>query len=92
MLNYLQTKARPVYDPFSSGGSIPLEAQRLGLRAYDSDLNPVAAPIGKALVEIPPKFAGRPPGSGRGRERRGPRLEGRAGAGGGRTLLRPVDA
>ncbi len=61
ILEYLQTKAPPVYDPFSGGGSIPLEAQRLGLRAYGSDLNPVAALIGKALVEIPPKFAGKPP-------------------------------
>ncbi|PBB91720.1 hypothetical protein CK215_15790 [Mesorhizobium sp. WSM3864] len=61
ILSYLQQKAPPVYDPFSGAGSIPLEAQRLGLRAYGSDLNPVAALIGKALVEIPPKFAGRPP-------------------------------
>ncbi len=61
ILDYLQTKAPPVYDPFSGGGSIPLEAQRLGLRAYGSDLNPVAVLIGKALVEIPPKFAGQPP-------------------------------
>lgn len=61
LLDYLQTKAPPVYDPFSGGGSIPLEAQRLGLRAYGSDLNPVAVLIGKALIEIPPKFAGRPP-------------------------------
>lgn len=61
VLTYLQTKAPPVYDPFSGGGSIPLEAQRLGLRAYGSDLNPVAVLIGKALVEIPPKFAGAPP-------------------------------
>ena len=61
ILDYLQTKGPPVYDPFSGGGSIPLEAQRLGLRAYGSDLNPVAVLIGKALVEIPPKFAGRPP-------------------------------
>lgn len=61
ILSYLQTKAPPVYDPFSGGGSIPLEAQRLGLRAYGSDLNPVAVLIGKALVEIPPKFAGSPP-------------------------------
>jgi len=61
VLDYLQTKAPPVYDPFSGGGSIPLEAQRLGLRAYGSDLNPVAVLIGKALVEIPPKFAGKPP-------------------------------
>ena len=48
-------------DPFCGGGSIPLEAQRLGLRAYASDLNPVAVLITKALIEIPPKFAGRPP-------------------------------
>jgi putative DNA methylase len=61
ILDYLQTKAPPVYDPFSGGGAIPLEAQRLGLRAYGSDLNPVAVLIGKALVEIPPKFAGLPP-------------------------------
>ena len=61
ILAYLQEKAPPVYDPFSGGGSIPLEAQRLGLRAYGSDLNPVAVLIGKALVEIPPKFAGKPP-------------------------------
>jgi putative DNA methylase len=61
LLTYLQTKAPPVYDPFSGGGSIPLEAQRLGLRAYGSDLNPVAVLIGKALVEIPPKFPDRPP-------------------------------
>ncbi|MBZ9939465.1 DUF1156 domain-containing protein [Mesorhizobium sp. BR1-1-16] len=61
ILDYLQTKASPVYDPFSGGGSIPLEAQRLGLRAYGSDLNPVAVLIGKALVEIPPKFTNMPP-------------------------------
>lgn len=45
-----------MYDPFSGGGSIPLEAQRLGLPAYGSDLNPVAVMIGKAMIEIPPKF------------------------------------
>jgi putative DNA methylase len=61
ILDYLQAKAPPVYDPFCGGGSIPLEAQRLGLRAYGSDLNPVAVLISKALVEIPPKFAGFPP-------------------------------
>lgn len=61
VLAYLQEKAPPVYDPFCGGGSIPLEAQRLGLRAYGSDLNPVAVLISKALVEIPPKFAGLPP-------------------------------
>jgi putative DNA methylase len=58
---YLQAKAPSVYDPFCGGGSIPLEAQRLGLPAYGSDLNPVAVLISKALVEIPPKFAGRAP-------------------------------
>lgn len=46
----------PIYDPFSGGGSIPLEAQRLGLPAHGSDLNPVAVMIGKAMVEIPPLF------------------------------------
>src|SRR5512132_31683 len=51
----------PVLDPFCGGGSIPLEAQRLGLETHASDLNPVAVLITKALVEIPPKFAGRPP-------------------------------
>lgn len=51
----------PVLDPFAGGGSIPLEAQRLGLTAYASDLNPVAVLITKALVEIPSRFAGRPP-------------------------------
>src|SRR6266581_1603515 len=48
----------PVLDPFAGGGSIPLEAQRLGLEAHASDLNPVAVLINKALIEIPPKFAG----------------------------------
>ncbi len=49
------------HDPFAGGGSLPLEAQRLGLEAYASDLNPVAVLINKAMVEIPPKFAGCPP-------------------------------
>ncbi|MBE9107334.1 DUF1156 domain-containing protein [Nostoc cf. edaphicum LEGE 07299] len=51
----------PVLDPFCGGGSIPLEAQRLGLEAHGSDLNPVAVLITKALIEIPPKFANQPP-------------------------------
>ena len=50
-----------VLDPFCGGGTIPLEAQRLGLSAYGGDLNPVAVLISKAMVEIPPRFAGRPP-------------------------------
>ena len=54
-------KAPPLLDPFAGGGSIPLEAQRLGLEAHASDLNPVAVMINKALVEIPPKFADMPP-------------------------------
>ena len=49
------------HDPFAGGGSLPLEAQRLGLESYASDLNPVAVLINKAMIEIPPKFAGRPP-------------------------------
>ncbi len=50
-----------ILDPFAGGGSIPLEAQRLGLEAHASDLNPVAVLINKALIEIPPKWAGQPP-------------------------------
>ena len=51
----------PLLDPFAGGGSIPLEAQRLGLEAHASDLNPVAVMINKAMIEIPPRFAGMPP-------------------------------
>jgi len=58
---FLATKAPPIMDPFAGGGSIPLEAQRLGLRAYASDLNPVAVLINKALIEIPPRFANMSP-------------------------------
>lgn len=51
----------PLLDPFAGGGSIPLEAQRLGLEAHAHDLNPVAVMINKAMIEIPPKFAGQAP-------------------------------
>ena len=51
----------PVYDPFSGGGSIPLEAQRLGLPAHGSDLNPIPVLIGKAMLEMPPKFKNQEP-------------------------------
>ena len=51
----------PFHDPFAGGGALPLEAQRLGLEAHASDLNPVAVLINKAMIEIPPKFAGCPP-------------------------------
>ena len=49
------------HDPFAGGGALPLEAQRLGLESYASDLNPVAVLINKAMIEIPPKFAGQSP-------------------------------
>jgi putative DNA methylase len=58
------------HDPFAGGGSLPLEAQRLGLESYASDLNPVAVLINKAMIEIPPKFAGRPPVNPEARERK----------------------
>ncbi len=61
VLAYLARRAPPVCDPFCGGGSIPLEAQRLGLRAHGSDLNPVAVLVSKATCEIPPRFAGRGP-------------------------------
>lgn len=50
-----------LHDPFAGGGTIPLEAQRMGLEAYASDLNPVAVLINKAMIEVPPRFAGRAP-------------------------------
>ncbi|MDI9331682.1 MAG: DUF1156 domain-containing protein [Alphaproteobacteria bacterium] len=49
------------HDPFSGGGALPLEAQRLGLEAHAADLNPVAVMINKAMIEIPPKFSNLPP-------------------------------
>jgi putative DNA methylase len=49
------------HDPFAGGGALPLEAQRLGLESFASDLNPVAVTINKAMIEIPPRFAGRAP-------------------------------
>ena len=55
------TKLPPFHDPFAGGGALPLEAQRLGLESHASDLNPVAVLINKAMIEIPPKFTGRPP-------------------------------
>ncbi len=69
----------PVYDPFAGGGSIPLEAQRLGLEAHASDLNPVAVLINKALIEIPPKFANMPPVNPEDRSRIGAEWKGAAG-------------
>jgi putative DNA methylase len=49
------------HDPFAGGGALPLEAQRLGLKSYASDLNPVAVVINKAMIELPPRFAEKPP-------------------------------
>ena len=58
------------HDPFAGGGALPLEAQRLGLEAYASDLNPVAVLINKAMIEIPPRFAGKAPVNSASREER----------------------
>jgi putative DNA methylase len=54
-------KMPPLHDPFSGGGTIPLEAQRLGLEAFASDLNPVAVLISKAMIEVPLRFSGHIP-------------------------------
>ncbi len=59
--NFDPEKLPAFHDPFAGGGALPLEAQRLGLESYASDLNPVAAMICKAMIEIPLKFAGRTP-------------------------------
>lgn len=58
---FSEHKLPSFHDPFAGGGTLPLEAQRLGLEPYASDLNPVAVLINKAMIEIPPKFAGQPP-------------------------------
>jgi putative DNA methylase len=58
---YDPEKLPAFHDPFAGGGALPLEAQRLGLQSYASDLNPVAVLICKAMIEIPPRFAGKPP-------------------------------
>ena len=72
-------KPPALLDPFAGGGSIPLEAQRLGLEAHASDLNPVAVMINKAMIEIPPKFAGQPPVNPESRRQLGAAWEGAAG-------------
>ncbi len=90
-----RNKLPAFHDPFAGGGALPLEAQRLGLESYASDLNPVAVLINKAMIEIPPKFAGQAagePGGAQGQRVHRAGVEGRAGAGRGRALLRPVDA
>ncbi|RKU18946.1 hypothetical protein C6501_01970 [Candidatus Poribacteria bacterium] len=61
VLQYLNDHCPAVYDPFCGGGSIPLEAQRLGLRARGSDLNPLPVLLTKAMIELPPKFHNQPP-------------------------------
>ena len=61
VLAYLSEKALPVYDPFCGGGAIPFEAQRLGLRAIASDLNPVSVLLNKAMIELPHPFRNQPP-------------------------------
>jgi putative DNA methylase len=69
----LSTDGNPpsLLDPFAGGGSIPLEAQRLGLEAHAGDLNPVAVMINKAMIEIPPRFSGQPPVNPEGRDKAG---------------------
>lgn len=61
IMKYTNNNPPALLDPFAGGGAIPLEAQRLGLEAHAHDLNPVAVMINKAMIEIPPRFANRPP-------------------------------
>src|SRR5262249_20199020 len=61
MLRHCDGKLPPVFDPFSGGGSIPLEASRLGFEAHAADLNPVAVLLNKCNLELAPRWAGRPP-------------------------------
>ena len=61
VLQYLRDRCPAIYDPFCGGGSIPLEAQRLGLRARASDLNPLPVLLTKAMIELPPTFHNQKP-------------------------------
>jgi len=61
MLKHCAGKLPEVFDPFSGGGSIPLEANRLGLEAHAGDLNPVAVLLNKCNLELAPRWSGRPP-------------------------------
>lgn len=78
--NEAEPEVPAFHDPFAGGGSLPLEAQRLGLEAYASDLNPVAVLINKAMIEIPPKFANRPPVNPESRKQKGITANGWKGA------------
>ena len=83
------------HDPFAGGGALPLEAQRLGLEAHASDLNPVAVLINKAMIEIPPKFAGQAPVNPATRQEKSlieREWKGCPGTSRRRALLRPMDA
>lgn len=77
-----RNKLPAFHDPFAGGGTLPLEAQRLGLEAYASDLNPVAVLINKAMIEIPPKFSGKPPVNPESRKKIGAQSGSRKGAAG----------
>lgn len=61
MLKYCDGKLPPVLDPFAGGGSIPLEAARLGFEAYAGDQNPVAVLLNKVYLEITPRWTDYPP-------------------------------
>ena len=61
MLKHCDGKLPPVLDPFAGGGSIPLEAARLGFEAHAADLNPVAVLLNKCNLEIAPRWANHPP-------------------------------
>ena len=61
MLHHCEGQLPPVFDPFAGGGSIPLEANRLGFEVHAADLNPVAVLLNKCNLELAPRWAGRPP-------------------------------
>jgi len=61
MLKYCDGKLPPLLDPFAGGGSIPLEAARLGMEAYAGDINPVAVLLCKCYLELVPRWADWPP-------------------------------
>lgn len=80
MLKHCDGKLPPVLDPFAGGGSIPLEAARLGMEAYAGDLNPVAVLLNRCYLELVPRWTERPPVNPRDRKKIGGKqcLEGSA--------------
>lgn len=61
MLEHCDGRLPPLFDPFAGGGSIPLEASRLGFEAHAGDLNPIAVLLNQCNLDLAPQWADFPP-------------------------------